>query len=52
VPRPQKLSIGRIAAAAGTNVETVRYYERIGLLPPPRRTDSNYAATLRGISTG
>ena len=48
MPRPQKLSIGRIAAAAGTNVETVRYYERIGLLPPPRRTEGNYRSYAEG----
>jgi Cu(I)-responsive transcriptional regulator len=38
----EKLTIGRIAAATGTKVETVRYYERIGLLPSPRRTGGNY----------
>lgn len=38
------LRIGTVASAAGTNVETVRYYERIGLLPPPARTGGNYRA--------
>lgn len=33
------LTIGRIARAAGVNVETVRYYERIGLLPRPQRSE-------------
>jgi DNA-binding transcriptional MerR regulator len=37
-----KLTIGRIAREADTQVETVRYYERIGLLRPPARTDANY----------
>ena len=36
------LKIGNIAKATATNVETVRYYERIGLLPPPERTSANY----------
>jgi Cu(I)-responsive transcriptional regulator len=36
------VKIGTLAQQAGTNVETVRYYERIGLLPPPDRTDGNY----------
>lgn len=36
------LKIGEIAKATGTNVETVRYYERIGLLPRPERTSANY----------
>ena len=36
------LSIGRVGAATGTKVETIRYYERIGLLPKPDRTAGNY----------
>jgi MerR family mercuric resistance operon transcriptional regulator len=32
------LSSGRIAKLAGVNLETVRYYERIGLMPKPDRT--------------
>jgi len=34
--------IGDLARTTGTKVETIRYYERIGLLPPPARTDGNY----------
>ena len=30
-------TIGRLAAAAGVNVETVRYYQRIKLMPLPRK---------------
>ena len=29
---------GEVAAAAGVNVQTLRYYERRGLLPEPRRS--------------
>lgn len=36
------MKIGELAKAAGSNSETVRYYERIGLLPRPGRTDGNY----------
>ena len=36
------MNIGELARAADTNVETVRYYERIGLLPAPPRTGGNY----------
>jgi len=36
------LTIGRLADATGTKIETVRYYEKIGLLPRPLRTASNY----------
>ena len=32
------LSIGDLARATGTKVETIRYYERIGILPAPART--------------
>ncbi|PPD43676.1 MAG: MerR family transcriptional regulator [Methylocystis sp.] len=39
-----QLTIGRLAAAAGVNLETVRYYERIGLMPPPARTASGHRA--------
>jgi MerR family mercuric resistance operon transcriptional regulator len=33
----QSMTIGRLAKAAGVNVETIRYYRRIGLLPTPQR---------------
>ena len=39
-----RLTIGNLAKATGTKVETIRYYERIGLLPPPPRTAANYRA--------
>ena len=38
------LSIGELARATGTTVETVRYYERTGVLPPPPRTAGGYRA--------
>ncbi len=36
------LSIGKVGEATATKVETIRYYERIGLLPKPARTGGNY----------
>ena len=36
------LSIGDLAEATSTKVETIRYYERIGLLAPPQRAANNY----------
>jgi Cu(I)-responsive transcriptional regulator len=36
------MKIGELANATATNVETVRYYEKIGLLAPPARSASNY----------
>ncbi|WP_448658232.1 MerR family transcriptional regulator [Sphingomonas sp. CJ99] len=38
------LSIGRLAQATGVKVETIRYYERAGLIAPPARTSGNYRA--------
>ena len=35
------LSIGALAAETGSNVQTIRYYEQIGLLPPAGRTEGN-----------
>lgn len=36
------MKIGELARSAGTQAETIRYYEREGLLPPAPRTDANY----------
>ena len=38
------LAIGDLSKATGTKVETIRYYERIGLLAAPGRTGGNYRA--------
>ena len=36
------MKIGELADASGTPVETIRFYEREGLLPAPGRTETNY----------
>lgn len=36
------MRIGQLARSAGVAVDTVRYYERLGLLPEPRRIPSGY----------
>ena len=36
------MKIGELARHTGTQVETIRYYEREGLLPEPARTEGNY----------
>jgi MerR family mercuric resistance operon transcriptional regulator/MerR family copper efflux transcriptional regulator len=36
------MKIGEVAAEAGVTVDTVRFYERVGVLPPPARTESGY----------
>lgn len=38
------MKIGELAQKAQTPVETIRFYEREGLLPEPARTESNYRA--------
>jgi len=34
--------IGKVAEAVGVSVHAIRYYERLGLLPPAHRTESGY----------
>jgi DNA-binding transcriptional MerR regulator len=36
------MTIGRIASAAGVSIDTLRFYERQGLLAKPRRSYSGY----------
>lgn len=38
----QRLRIGEVAGRAGVNIQTLRYYERRGLLEAPERTASGY----------
>lgn len=42
--RPRGLRVGELAKTAGVAPDTVRYYERAGLLPPPARTAGGYRA--------
>lgn len=41
-PKAAPLTIGRLSATAAVNLETVRYYEKIGLLPAPPRTEGGH----------
>jgi len=36
------VTIGRVARATGVAAKTIRYYEQIGVLPPPGRTAAGY----------
>ncbi|HZD54168.1 MAG TPA: MerR family DNA-binding transcriptional regulator [Woeseiaceae bacterium] len=36
------MQIGELAARCGCPVETIRYYEKVGLLPAPRRAENGY----------
>lgn len=42
----ENLKIGQLAKETGTNIGTIRYYERRGLIPEPPRRESGY----RGFS--
>ena len=37
----EDLTIGRLAREGGCKVQTIRYYEQIGLMPEPARTEGN-----------
>ena len=36
------IAIGGLSKRTGTNIETIRYYERVGLLPTPARSPGGY----------
>lgn len=42
------MTIGALARGAGVPIDTIRYYEREGLLPKPRRRESGYRDYDRG----
>jgi MerR family mercuric resistance operon transcriptional regulator len=37
-----EIRIGDLSHRTGCNIETIRYYERVGLLPQPARSPSRY----------
>ena len=38
----EMITIGKLAKRVNVNIETIRYYERRGLIPKPRRRESGY----------
>ena len=40
--RAHSLSIGKLSERARVNIETIRYYERIGLVPAPPRSEGRH----------
>ncbi|MGV8840144.1 MAG: MerR family transcriptional regulator [Bauldia sp.] len=49
-PRRATLLIGELSRLTGVNIETIRYYERIGVLPAPPRTGGGRRAYCEGHS--
>src|SRR4051794_37450880 len=43
------MKIGQVATQAGVSVDTVRFYERVGVLPAPARTESGYRDYEPGV---
>jgi len=43
------LTRGALAARTGCNIETIRYYERVGLLPPPPRSAGGHRLYGEGL---
>ena len=48
---PKESTIGGVARAAGVNVETVRYYQRMGLVPVPKRAYGSFREYRPEIAT-
>lgn len=44
VSRDPALTIGALSKRTGVNIETIRFYERIGILPEPPRTEGGHRA--------
>lgn len=48
--REDTLSIGQLSRHIGVKIETIRYYERAGLLPAPARTEGGHRVYDRGAA--
>lgn len=44
----EQLRIGQLAGLAGVKTDSVRFYERSGLLPKPVRSANGYRTVRRG----
>jgi MerR family mercuric resistance operon transcriptional regulator len=48
--RAESFTIGALSELTGVNIETIRYYEKIGLLPPPRRSEGRHRLYDRDLT--
>lgn len=46
---PEYLSIGKVSLETGCHVETIRYYEKEGLVPAPRRSEGGHRLYSREL---
>jgi hypothetical protein len=46
------LSIGTLSKQSGVNIETIRYYEKIGIMPKPARTGGGFRAYTQSTLSG
>jgi len=46
--KDREFTIGELARLTGVSIETIRYYERIGLMPRPARTEGGRRAFRAG----
>ena len=44
-----RLTIGKVSEQTGCHIETIRYYEKEGLLPPPERSDAGHRLYTREL---
>ena len=49
ISRCEPLSIGALSTKTGVNIETIRYYEKIGLLPAPYRSEGRQRRYDHGL---
>jgi MerR family mercuric resistance operon transcriptional regulator len=50
MPAQEPFAIGVLSERSGVNIETIRYYERVGLLPKPARSVGGYRLYQPGDS--
>lgn len=48
--RAESITIGALSEITGVNIETIRYYEKIGLLPVPRRSEGRHRLYDRDLT--
>jgi MerR family transcriptional regulator, mercuric resistance operon regulatory protein len=50
IDRDEFLTRGALAARTGCNIETIRYYEQIGIMPSPPRSDGGHRLYGRALA--